>query len=421
MIIQAAVPGLRLGEFSQIIVEKESNETPNLLWQQLTFRLRIVRSIGWKHSDVEAVSLDEYEKSKESKQSYELVLTRQEREQLLVEWGATFHEIIEAIRANVKAKNQRRRTINSIGTYDRWEEVIENAGRKIKQTLLLKPKDPWDKAPSLPSPGGESTVSRVTERTKVFNAEAKQQHSQSQSSVDPADSSAIIFQDSSTRKDSPPRKPTKSYSSYSEQSESHDEEKSDMSSYMSYELCSYAGATSLPSTIEITEDKLKNLDNVKPPTSFSIDVGRVSAQTSMSNLTCHQSSYASDADGNFEFLTRDCSFWEIRAGQHDSPQIQRKVTPLIINEDYAEFDYGFAPTVHSGYGNFQPMIQSIPTSGFPPIQHTASITAYNPLHGNNSQAVIAPYSSDNRYNPNDGFEHCLSPPPNSTIFISKWE
>lgn len=58
------------------------------------------------------------------------------REELLLEWGATFNEIIEAIRTNVKIKHQRRRTVNSIGTYDKWEEAMERAGRKIKKTLL---------------------------------------------------------------------------------------------------------------------------------------------------------------------------------------------------------------------------------------------------------------------------------------------
>lgn len=88
-----------------------------------------------------SVSLDEFENNKQwqpVRSSSELVLTRQDREELLMEWGATFHDIIEAIRANVKAKHQRRRTVNAIGTYDRWEEVMENASRKIKRTLTLK-------------------------------------------------------------------------------------------------------------------------------------------------------------------------------------------------------------------------------------------------------------------------------------------
>jgi len=83
--------------------------------------------------------IDEYESARPERRSQpELVLTRQDREEILIEWGATFHEIIDSIRANIRAKNQRRRTINSIGTYDRWEEAMESARNKLKQTLLLQ-------------------------------------------------------------------------------------------------------------------------------------------------------------------------------------------------------------------------------------------------------------------------------------------
>lgn len=85
------------------------------------------------------MKLDDFEVARPHRRSQpELVLTRQDREELLVEWGVTFHEIIDSIRANVRAKNQRRRTVNSIGTYDRWEEAMETASRKLKRTLLLQ-------------------------------------------------------------------------------------------------------------------------------------------------------------------------------------------------------------------------------------------------------------------------------------------
>lgn len=85
------------------------------------------------------MDINQYERSRDNRRTQsELVLTRQAREELLIEWGATFHDIIEAIRANVRIKNQRRRTVSGLGTYDKWEEVIEKAGRKIKRTLLLQ-------------------------------------------------------------------------------------------------------------------------------------------------------------------------------------------------------------------------------------------------------------------------------------------
>jgi hypothetical protein len=85
-----------------------------------------------------SMSLDEFESNYRRNTSTSLTLSRQAREELLLEWGATFNEIIDAIRANVKAKHQRRRTVSAIGTYDRWEEVMENASRKLKRTLTLK-------------------------------------------------------------------------------------------------------------------------------------------------------------------------------------------------------------------------------------------------------------------------------------------
>ena len=68
----------------------------------------------------------------------ELILSRHDRETLLIEWGVTFNEMIDAIRTNVKIKNQRRRTVNAIGTYDRIEEIMENTASKLKGKLKLK-------------------------------------------------------------------------------------------------------------------------------------------------------------------------------------------------------------------------------------------------------------------------------------------
>jgi hypothetical protein len=85
------------------------------------------------------MNVEEYEAARPVRRTqHELVLTRQDREQILIEWGATFNEIIDSIRANVKAKSQRRRTVSVSGKYDRWEEAMETAGRKLKQTLLLQ-------------------------------------------------------------------------------------------------------------------------------------------------------------------------------------------------------------------------------------------------------------------------------------------
>jgi hypothetical protein len=104
--------------------------------------------IGWNHLLDLSMPLEHFEKQRartRRRSSHggiveDLILSRQDREEILMEWGASFAEIIEAIRLNVKVKNQRRRTVNAIGTYDRIEEMMENTTRQIKKTLQLKKK-----------------------------------------------------------------------------------------------------------------------------------------------------------------------------------------------------------------------------------------------------------------------------------------
>jgi hypothetical protein len=60
-----------------------------------------------------------------------------DRKDVLLEWGATFSEITNAVREANKAKHKRRRTVNSIGRYDRFEEVLETATQKLKQSFSL--------------------------------------------------------------------------------------------------------------------------------------------------------------------------------------------------------------------------------------------------------------------------------------------
>lgn len=104
---------------------------------QSTTTSSFVNRLGWSHGKESKMNLYEYESIRKKRRNQrELTLSRMDREDLLLEWGATFNEIIDAIRANVKIKHQRRRTVNSIGTYDKWEEAMERAGRKLKKTLL---------------------------------------------------------------------------------------------------------------------------------------------------------------------------------------------------------------------------------------------------------------------------------------------
>ena len=67
-----------------------------------------------------------------------MILSREEREALLLNWGASFHDIIESVRSNLKIKNQRRQTVTNLGKIERIEEAFESATRKLKSALLLR-------------------------------------------------------------------------------------------------------------------------------------------------------------------------------------------------------------------------------------------------------------------------------------------
>lgn len=69
-----------------------------------------------------------------------MLLPRSVRTDLLVkEWDVPRTEIAQAVRSNIKVKNQRRRTVNNMneGT-EKLEYVMQSAKRKLKRTLLFK-------------------------------------------------------------------------------------------------------------------------------------------------------------------------------------------------------------------------------------------------------------------------------------------
>jgi hypothetical protein len=67
-----------------------------------------------------------------------MVLTREDRESLLLAWGVSFHDIVDSIRSNIRVKNQRRQTVTNLGKVERLEEAFESATRKLKRAVLLR-------------------------------------------------------------------------------------------------------------------------------------------------------------------------------------------------------------------------------------------------------------------------------------------
>lgn len=85
------------------------------------------------------IDVNSYEMARSyRKNSVRMILSREEREALLLNWGASFHDIVESVRGNLKVKNQRRQTVTNLGRTEKIEEAFESATRKLKRTLLLR-------------------------------------------------------------------------------------------------------------------------------------------------------------------------------------------------------------------------------------------------------------------------------------------
>jgi hypothetical protein len=69
-----------------------------------------------------------------------MIVPREDREDLLLrEWQMSQSTLSAAIRENIRAKNNRRQTVNNLGKMDKYEQMSESALRKIHRILRLKP------------------------------------------------------------------------------------------------------------------------------------------------------------------------------------------------------------------------------------------------------------------------------------------
>ncbi|CAB9499836.1 expressed unknown protein [Seminavis robusta] len=121
-------PGSTLIQFSVV----EIREFERVVGDNPSCSSGVPVSIGWNHGKTFKMDLEDFEKARPPRRSQmDLVLTRGERHRLLVEWGASGQDVIEAIRMIIRVKNQRRQTVNNLGSYDKVEEVFENIGRRF--------------------------------------------------------------------------------------------------------------------------------------------------------------------------------------------------------------------------------------------------------------------------------------------------
>eukprot|EP00978_Attheya_sp_CCMP212_P031248 scaffold117482_cov46-Attheya_sp.AAC.1 len=99
-------------------------------------------SIDWDFdpSLVANMSINEYEtKRPPRRRELEMVMTREEREEIVRNSGATKQQIAEHVRQNIKIKNQRRQTVNNLSVSN-VEEAVEKARRKVGKVFFKSKK-----------------------------------------------------------------------------------------------------------------------------------------------------------------------------------------------------------------------------------------------------------------------------------------
>ena len=97
-------------------------------------------TIDWEYNkdNVIQLSLDNFEYMRMDRlEGPDLVLSREEREEMLAKLGYTRSQIAYAVRTNIRVKNQRRQTFHNL-TLMKLEEAVEKASRKIKKLVQEK-------------------------------------------------------------------------------------------------------------------------------------------------------------------------------------------------------------------------------------------------------------------------------------------
>jgi len=65
------------------------------------------------------------------------ILSREEREELLLGLGYSRSDIVDAIRENIRVKNQRRKTVNNLNVM-KAEEILESITRGVKKGVCIR-------------------------------------------------------------------------------------------------------------------------------------------------------------------------------------------------------------------------------------------------------------------------------------------
>jgi hypothetical protein len=97
-------------------------------------------SISWEYSQANTISIDQYEDNRPPRRShFEMILPRTVRQDMLrKEWDVTQTQIANAVRNNIKIKNQRRATVGNLGKASKFEELLEKTQRGLKRGIFFQ-------------------------------------------------------------------------------------------------------------------------------------------------------------------------------------------------------------------------------------------------------------------------------------------
>lgn len=310
--------------------------------------------IGWAHGSDETKPIDDYENDRPTRREQpDLVLSRQEREELLVEWGEAFQDIIDAIRSNIKIKNQRRSTVNAIGRYDRWEEMMESAGRKIKRTIGLQKQQqnylhmvppPTHRAP--PTQSYQHTQEEDERPAPVQNIIPKKPVRRSS-----ADTPSNAAARQATREleglsgdfDDDEKEPPSLVASSAGASENTNHETHDRP-----ELHEQESGLSYDSNRPAALIEVDQLENECDQSAYSVQSGITMSTHHTDGFSEAEDSLTSDGFGKLE---RDTSYWMV--GGMDAPRLLRCHNPTVICED-GSYEHMIQPPIdnwrYQGFG-----------------------------------------------------------------------
>lgn len=94
-------------------------------------------SLGWKYTVADRVTINDYERTRNSTGKQVRPIRRIDREEMLRDLGFTRFEIADSVRGIIRTKNQRRQTYHNL-KLARMEESVESAVKTVKKVFRAR-------------------------------------------------------------------------------------------------------------------------------------------------------------------------------------------------------------------------------------------------------------------------------------------